>query len=143
MESANVDLASVFSAVSKALRQNKEAINEADSYNHDHGTNMVQTFATITKVMKANQEQGQGQALAKAADVLSQKANSSSSKLYAQGLQQAAQQIEGDRVNPHMAMQVLQSLLSAGQPVGAAASTSPLTVSIVGDKEHHPFRWRP
>ena len=133
MANANVDLASVFSAVSKALRQNKESINQADTYNHDHGSNMVKTFATITKAMKANQEQGQGQALAQAAEALNKKATSSSSKLYANGLQQAAQQIHGDRVDPQMAMQVLQSLLGAGQTQDMAAPSSQASGGQLGD----------
>ncbi len=133
MANANVDLVSVFSAVSKALRQNKEAIDQADSYNHDHGSNMVKTFGTITRVMKANQERGQGQALAQAAEVLGQKVNSSSSKLYAHGLQQAAQQIQGDRVDPQMAMQVLQSLLGAGQQGGTTTSAPQATGGQFGD----------
>lgn len=133
MTNGSVDLLSVFSEVARALRQNKEQMNAADGYNHDHGSNMVKTFSTITRTMKANQDSGQKQALVKAAEVLSQKSTSSSSQLYARGLQQASQQISGDRIDPQQAMQVLQSLLGAGQPAGGTSSASQNAGNPMGD----------
>jgi hypothetical protein len=44
-----IDLISVFKAVTETLQENQTNLNEADTYNHDHGDNMVQTFQTITK----------------------------------------------------------------------------------------------
>lgn len=125
MSSDSVDLLSIFADVSKALRQNKEQMNAADQYNHDHGSNMVKTFSTITRTMKANQGMSQKDALEKAAETLSRKSTSSSSQLYARGLQQAAQQVSGDRVDPQQAMQVLQSLLGGGQTMNSGDAVFP------------------
>ena len=42
-----VNLAKVFQNVAGVMAQNETALNEADTLNHDHGTNMAQTFRTI------------------------------------------------------------------------------------------------
>jgi len=47
-----VDLAKVFGAVAKTLGENRDSLNQADDYNHDHGDHMVQTFDVITRAMK-------------------------------------------------------------------------------------------
>lgn len=132
MPTQNVELLPLFSAVTKALRQNKEAINEQDSYNHDHGTNMVKTFSTVTKVLKENQGLNPSDALAQAAHVLQTKTNSGSSQLYAQGLQQAANQVQGKNINPQVAMQLLQTILGGGQTGTAASAGSSLGNSLLG-----------
>ena len=47
-----LDLANLFQTVTGTLSQNRETLNEADTYNHDHGDNMVDTFEVITQAMK-------------------------------------------------------------------------------------------
>ncbi len=37
-------LPSIFKAVSKTLSENEAALNEADTYNHNHGSNMAKSF---------------------------------------------------------------------------------------------------
>jgi hypothetical protein len=44
---SSIDLATLFGSVTKQLAQNKESLNEADSYNHNHGDNMVQIFNLV------------------------------------------------------------------------------------------------
>ncbi|HEX5807483.1 MAG TPA: hypothetical protein VFY25_02370, partial [Anaerolineales bacterium] len=56
------------------------------------------------------------QQLQQASEYLSQNANSGSAHVYAQGLAQAAQQMQGQRaVTPDNAMLLIQSLLGGGQ----------------------------
>ena len=43
MPASEVDLASLFSAVTKTLQENQASLNDAGEYNHDHGDNMVTT----------------------------------------------------------------------------------------------------
>lgn len=129
MANQTVDLIKVFSEVTKTLRANKEALNQADTINRDHGSNMVETFSTITNAMKEKKGSDQSEALAYAATLLSQKAKSGSSHLYSQGLQQAAQQVRGKNIDAQTGMQILQTLLSAGQQT----SQTPAANSGAGD----------
>jgi len=50
--SKSVDLAKVFGTVAKTLAENRESLNSADDYNHNHGDNMVQTFDMITRAIE-------------------------------------------------------------------------------------------
>jgi len=129
MTTQTVDLVSVFSDVTKTLKANKETLNQADVYNKDHGTNMVKTFSTITNALKQKKGSDQGEALAYAAELLSQKSKSSSSQLYAQGLQQASQQVRGKSIDAQTGLQLLQTLLGAGQ----ASTQAPAPQSGAGD----------
>ena len=122
MTNQSVDLTKVFSEVTKTLKANKQDLNIADTYNKDHGTNMVKTFSTITKALNEKKGAEQGEALAYAAQVLSKKTASGSSQLYAKGLQQAAQQVRGKNIDTNTGVQLLQSLLSAGQTPGQSNS---------------------
>ena len=130
MTDQNVDLVKVFSQVSRTLAKNQESLNQADSYNHDHGDHMVQTFKTITNAMKAKKDSDPSEMLQYAAQKLNQKANNGSAQLYSQGLQKAAQQFKGQKVDTQSALSLLQTLLSGGQP---AASQSAPSSSGMGD----------
>ncbi len=124
MTNQSVDLTKVFSEVTKTLKANKLPLNEADTYNKDHGTNMVKTFSTITKALNEKKGAEQGEALEYAAQILSKKAASGSSQLYAKGLQQAAQQVRGKNIDANTGVQLLQTLLSAGQAPSQNTSQS-------------------
>ena len=51
MANSPIDLSQVFLAVQGALAQNQTNLNQADTYNHDHGNNMVHTFDVITQLL--------------------------------------------------------------------------------------------
>ena len=53
--SNGIDLSQIFSAVTGALQDNKASLNKADSYNQNHGDNMVQIFELITKATQVVQ----------------------------------------------------------------------------------------
>ena len=116
MTEQNIDLLKVFTQVSKTLAKNQQSLNVADSYNHDHGDHMVDTFQTITKAMKTKKGGDASEMLKAAAQTLGQNANNGSAQLYSQGLQKAAEQFQGKNVDAGSAMSLLQTLLSAGQP---------------------------
>ena len=111
MPQNSLDLAGIFQAVTQALADNQQPLNQADEYNQDHGSNMVQTFQTITTALQKKQGSSDSAALNYAARQLSQKAASSSGKLYAQNLSQAASQFEGKTVDAQGALQLLQTLI--------------------------------
>jgi len=52
MAQSNVDLANLFQAVTQSLVENQQALDQADTYNRDHGDNMVKTFQTITGALQ-------------------------------------------------------------------------------------------
>ena len=115
MATKQLDLAGIFGAVTQTLEENKQTLNQADEYNKNHGDNMVQTFQTITGALEQKKSGTDGAALALAAKRLSAQANSGSSKLYAEHLAQAATQFKGKNLDAQGAMQLLQTLIGAGQ----------------------------
>lgn len=110
------DLSSLFGVAAQALAANQGALNQADAQNGNHGDNMVQMFNMLTQVMGEQKGASPTQQLNNASQYLSQHATSGSSKVYAQGLAQAAQQFQGQKsINPDNAMMLVQSLLGGGQ----------------------------
>ncbi|GAB4504957.1 MAG: hypothetical protein Fur0043_19520 [Anaerolineales bacterium] len=118
--SPSIDLAQVFGAAAQALAANRSTLNQADAYNGNHGDNMVQIFNLITQALASQQGAQPADALAYASQVLRQNANSGSAAVYAQGLEQAAQQLQSQpAVTPENGMALLQALLGSG-PTGNA-----------------------
>lgn len=115
MSEQNIDMVQVFQQVTKVLNQNQQALNKADEYNQDHGDHMVETFQTITSALQEKQGENPADMLSYAANLLGQKTQSGSGKLYAEGLQQAAKQVQGQNINPQTAVQLLQTLIGGGQ----------------------------
>lgn len=130
MSPSEVDLASVFQAVTQTLAENQKDLNQADEYNRDHGTNMVKTFKTITTALEKKKGSSDSEALQYAARQLSRKATSGSAKLYAQNLNQAATRLQGKPVDERGAMELLQSLIGGGQ--AAAQPSQPAGGDLLG-----------
>ena len=125
MTQERVDLVNIFQEVTQTLAQNQQNLNQADEFNQDHGTNMVQTFTTITKAVQSQKKKGASDsaALAYAAKKLSSKSTSSSGQQYARNLSAAATQFKGKQVDQHGAMDLLMTLIGGG----AAAQTTSQT----------------
>jgi|YNPNPStandDraft_1061719.scaffolds.fasta_scaffold06305_7 hypothetical protein len=118
----NVDLEKVFQTVAQNLAQNREVLNQADSYNHDHGDNIVQTFEMVTKAVKAKKGADVSEQLAYASEYLSKKAKSGSAQAYAQGLAQAANQFKGQQLTSDNATMLINALLGGGQNQAQASA---------------------
>jgi len=125
-----VDLVGLFQSVTQALVQNQQALNQADEINQDHGTNMVQTFQSITRSLEARQGKPVSTALSYAAKQVSKTTTSGSGQLYAQGLAQAATQFKGKQMDSRGAMQLLQTLIGGGQ--ASQPSRGDLLGSLLG-----------
>jgi hypothetical protein len=110
-------LTSLFQAVTNTLVENQQALDQADDQNHDHGTNMVNTFQTITSSIEKKQNLPASDALEYAAKQVAKKTTSGSGQLYAQGLANAATQFKGQTINPKSAISLLQTLIGGGQAV--------------------------
>lgn len=118
---SQVDLLSVFKAVTDTLQENQTNLNEADTYNHDHGDHMVQTFQTITKAAARSTTKTPSAQLDAASRSLS-KSTSGSAQIYAQGLKKASQDFKGKDLTADNVGMLINSLMGMG---GAAASTQP------------------
>lgn len=120
MQQSPIDLINLFQKVTGTLKKNKETLNEADTSNHDHGDNMVETFEVITQAMREKQGADPADQLAYASELLRQR-KSGSAQVYAQGLSQASKEFQGQQVTPNNAMTLIQTLLGGGQSPQAQA----------------------
>ena len=118
--SSSIDLLKLFQTAGKTVGSNRESLNQADEYNHDHGDNMVQIFNVITEAVKAKKKAEPSDQLAYASELLRKQSQSGSAQLYSQGLANAAQRFQGKQVTKDNAVQLIQTLLGGGQHAQAA-----------------------
>ena len=113
-----IDLAKLFGAVANNLGDQRETLNQADTYNNDHGDHMVEIFEVVTQAMKEKKNADPADQLAYASEILRRK-QSGSAQVYANGLAQASQQFQGQSVTTDNAGMLLQTLLGGGQAPAA------------------------
>jgi hypothetical protein len=113
----SIDLVQLFGAVASTMAQNREPLNKADTYNKDHGDNMVNVFQTIAKVVQTKSKLDQSGQLASASKEL-RKNTSGSAQLYADGLDRASKTFKGKSITPDMATGLIQAFLGGSQPAG-------------------------
>jgi hypothetical protein len=131
--SKSIDLQKLFGSVAKTMAQNKTSLNAADTYNHDHGDNMVQIFEVITQAMKEKSAATPAEQLAYASKLLQAKSQSGSAQLYAEGLSDAASQFKGSKaITTDTAMTLIQTLLGAKGSVPASSTQSGGTSDLIG-----------
>ena len=112
--SKGIDLAKLFGAVASNLGNQREALNQADTYNNDHGDHMVEIFEVVTQAVKEKRNASPADQLAYASEILRRK-QSGSAQVYANGFAQASQQFQGQSVTTDNASMLLQTLLGGGQ----------------------------
>lgn len=122
MATQSVDLSKVFQAVTKELKANQAALNETDTFNHDHGDNVVDVFQTVSKAVKAKKGAPASEQLEYASRMLQNKP-SGSAKVYSQGLADAANRFQGKQLTADNAMQLVAALMGSGQSSQAGASS--------------------
>jgi hypothetical protein len=134
MATNEVDLAQLFQMVSQALQQSQSQLNQADTYNHDHGDNMVDIFNTIATVMQQNRTATPAKQLEAAASQLGTKP-SGSAQYYSKSLNQAATELSTAKgVTSDNATTLIQTLLGGGQSSSQSgtAATEMLTTLLQG-----------
>jgi hypothetical protein len=109
-----IDLAKLFGVVANNLVENRDSLNEADSYNNDHGDNMVNIFQSIAKSIQGKSNLDQASQLALAGKEI-RKNKSGSAQLYADGLDRASKTFKGKSITPDSATALIQELLGGGQ----------------------------
>ncbi len=112
--SPSLDLSSLFAAALQALKANRQQINALDGHNGNHGDNMVENLRLITSALRAQRSQPPSQALEYASRQLETRGRGGSRQYYAQGLRQAAQQLEGrSELSPEDTVALVQALLAS------------------------------
>jgi len=129
---SGLDLNTIFKSVTEQLSTQKENLNEADGYNHDHGDHMVQIFDLVQKAVASKSKQPVADQLDYASKVVEKEATSGSGKLYAQGLSKAAKQFTGSDLNPDNLGTLVKSLLNVEQPEEKPKSTNLLGSLLSG-----------
>jgi hypothetical protein len=125
MAERSIDLLSLFQAASSVLANNKSELNQADTYNHDHGNNISQVFNLITQAVGQKPNANPSTQLSYASQMLQQNASSGSAQLYTQALQNAANQMQGSsNINANNLLPLLQTLLGGGQQPSAQVGGS-------------------
>ena len=94
-----INLSNIFGEVTKVLAANQQDLDNADEANHDHGSNMVNTFSLLTKAVESVKNQPVSDQLAYASTTLREQSKSGSAQLYANGLQQASREFIGKDLN--------------------------------------------
>ena len=131
-QSTRIDLAKLFGAVANSLGEQRETLNQADTYNNDHGDHMVEIFEVVTQAVKEKKNANPADQLAYASEILRRK-QSGSAQVYANGFAQAAQQFQGQAVTTDNAGMLLQTLLGGGQaPAQAAGGGGDMLGALLG-----------
>ena len=112
----NLDLGALFQSVTNQLADQKESLNEADTYNHDHGDHMAHIFNLVQKAVSKKTDKPVSEQLEYASKVVEKEGHSGSSKLYAQGLASAAKNFSGADLNQDTIGLLVKSLLNAEKP---------------------------
>ncbi len=115
MAEPTVNLAQLFGVVSGVLSQNRAALNDADSFNHDHGDHLVDIFNVISKAVEEKRSAAPSQQLAYASKQLKSGTQSGSAKLYADNLAAASKEFKGKSFSIEDALRLVQLLLGASQ----------------------------
>ena len=112
----DLDLNTLFKSVTQALTKDQDSLNEADTYNHDHGDHMVQIFEMIQSAVAKKSDLSVADQLAYASKEVEKKAESGSGKLYAEGLANAANSFVGNKLTPDTVGVLVNNLLSVKKP---------------------------
>ena len=149
MASGQINLLDLFSLVSGTMQKNQKKLNEADSYNHDHGDHMVHIFEVVTQAMKEKKNADPADQLEYAADLLRKESQSGSGKLYAEGFKRAAKTVTGKKLDAGSILTILQTVMGSsgsskssgggdllgsllGQATGGSSSGGNLLGSLLG-----------
>ena len=112
----SLDLTTLFKSVTDQLTDQKESLNEADTYNHDHGDHMVDIFNLVQNAVSKKTDKPVAEQLEYASKVVEEEGHSGSAKLYAQGLASAAKNFSGEDLNQNTIGLLVKSLLNAEKP---------------------------
>ncbi len=115
----------LFEFVSQAMQQNQEALNQADTWNGNHGDHMLEIFQIAAQAASQDPAGDLAGAMFFASQELRRNPNNGSAQVYAHGLNQFARQFEKFAITLEMLVAYVQSVLKEknGAPGGLEAQT--------------------
>ena len=136
----NFDLSTVFKEVTEALKEHQSDLNAADEYNGNHGTHMVETFDLIQKAVESKSDAPASDQLAYASAQLRARTTSGSAKLYAEGLEEAAEQFKGKEFTQKSAGTLINALMGSKPSAqgGSGDFLSTLLGGLTGGSQTNP-----
>ncbi len=130
---SGLDLGQLFSAALGTVDAQRQQINALDGRNGNHGDNMVHNLQVITQALQSQAGQAPTEQLQYAAGQLQANGRGSTGQHYARGLNQAAQQFQGQAaLKPNDIGTLLGSLMN-NVPVQSAAPRPPASPAAGGD----------
>lgn len=112
MSEYNLELESVFQAVRDALEARRAKLNEMDERNHDHGDHMVEVFEIASQAALDKQGALLADAMQRAADLLSARAENGSAQVYARGISLLAGQFRQRQIGLEDLLPMVRNQLS-------------------------------
>ncbi len=127
-----LNLSTVFEEVTKVLATNRQQLDDADEYNHNHGSNMVHTFNLIQRAVASKEAEPVSDQLAFASKVLKDQSTGSTAQIYAEGLAKASQDFVGKEFSASTAGTLINSMMGmdAGTERGGGDFLSALLGSL-------------
>jgi hypothetical protein len=114
MGQSQVDLADLFAVAQQSIAAHQREINDLDGYNGNHGDNTTQNMELIVDALQQRRDQPPAAALEYASQRMQTEGRGGTSQYYAQGLSQAASQLQGrSGLTSADAISLVQSLLGA------------------------------
>lgn len=132
-----LNLSTVFGEVTKVLAANRQQLNDADDYNHNHGSNIVHTFDLIQKAVASKENEPASEQLAYASQVLKEQSAGGTAQIYAEGLANASKEFVGKDFNASTAGTLINSMMGMGEGTerGGGDFLSSLLGSLSGPKD--------
>jgi hypothetical protein len=93
------DLAQLFQSVADVLQAQRSTLNQADSYNANHGDHMVAIFQDAILAAQGHPTEDLAEAMASASHLLRQRSENGSAQVYAVGLEQFARQFREHQIS--------------------------------------------
>ena len=120
-----IELAPFFQAVGEALRQSKDALNQADEYNGNHGDHMVEVFEIAARAAEGSCQAEMAGAMADASRLLGEQAHNGSAQVYARGLMCMAEQFRKYGISLEDLLAYVQASLVEGEEKRAESVPTP------------------
>lgn len=130
---SGLDLGQLFSAALGTVDAQRQQINALDGRNGNHGDNMVHNLQVITQALQSQAGQAPTEQLQYAAGQLQANGRGSTGQHYARGLNQAAQQFQGQAALKQNDIGTLLGSLMNNVPVQSAAPRPPASPAAGGD----------
>lgn len=141
----DINLSSIFEEVTKVMALNRQELDDADEYNHNHGTNMVNTFGLLQRAVESVKDQPVADQLDYASRTLREQSTSGTAQLYADGLAQASREFVGKELNTATAGTLVNALMGMGQGTDRAGGDflSTLIGNFAKPKQEEPAPTQP